>query len=193
MSSEPSQPEATDRFGVATPPCPGCGSPPAANGNLDDVCPRCGAYMFYCGIVELRPLAKKDNSFPAPVYQRRTGPFWQQLPPSQVRTPRLDPVAHWSSQTAPYDGAPPRKGKGKGKGINEKITRGLEKDADSYGWSAKKWADLLGCSVGTIFGCPAWKTIMTARALREAERMTRQGTYEPGDRRTLGRKPKAAR
>ena len=28
--------ECANRFGKSSPPCPGCGSPPAANGNLDD-------------------------------------------------------------------------------------------------------------------------------------------------------------
>jgi hypothetical protein len=80
MSAGSSPSKITNRFGTPMPPCPGCGSPPAANGNLDDICPRCGAYTFNCGIVELRPLPTESKRFPAPVYQQRAAPCWRPLP-----------------------------------------------------------------------------------------------------------------
>jgi hypothetical protein len=75
----------TNRLGNPVPPCPGCGSPPAANGNVDDICPQCGEYTFLCGIVELTLLRESSDSGPAVAYQQHAPPRWKQLPPSQAR------------------------------------------------------------------------------------------------------------
>ena len=61
-------------------PCPGCGSPPAANGDVDDVCPDCGKYEFFCGIATQRPLPVKPGIFPEPVVRQHMPPRWLPLP-----------------------------------------------------------------------------------------------------------------
>jgi hypothetical protein len=48
---------------------------------------------------------------------------------------------------------------------------------DSYqylDWSADDWAKHLNCSKSTVHGTTAWKRIQTAKALRQAEEVTRQ-------------------
>jgi pyrimidine deaminase RibD-like protein len=83
--AETSSIRVTNRLGKSVPNCPGCGSPPAANGNLDDVCPLCGAWMFHCGIIEHLPLPQGTEPEPASIWQQAATPRWEQLPPSQVR------------------------------------------------------------------------------------------------------------
>ncbi len=77
--------ECGNRFGKSPPPCPGCGSPPATMVTLTTFARAQRMGEFFCGIVELRPLPTTPNSFPDPSHQQRAGPFWRQLPPSQVR------------------------------------------------------------------------------------------------------------
>jgi hypothetical protein len=79
----------------APPPCPGCGSPPAAT-DVDDVCPNCGAYRFRCQIIMQVP----TGNFP-PVKYQCGQQYWERIPPSQVK-PKSG-----TSNTA----ARPRKGK----------------------------------------------------------------------------------
>lgn len=79
--------ENTEKTGVdldqyQIPPCPGCGSPPAAD-DVDDVCPRCGAYFFHCRLIQHVPLHPT-----APIIKQRLRPFWKRIPPSQVRKPK---------------------------------------------------------------------------------------------------------
>ena len=70
----------TNRTGYAVPPCPNCGSDPAANGNVDGVCPGCGEWLYYCGIFPDTPSAEGAETI-----CEQTNPVWRQLPPSQVR------------------------------------------------------------------------------------------------------------
>jgi hypothetical protein len=67
------------------PSCPNCGSAPAAS-DLDDVCPKCGAYKFRCGIAVHHPLGDAP-----PIRQQIHKPRWDRIPPSKVRKPT--PVA----------------------------------------------------------------------------------------------------
>jgi hypothetical protein len=63
----------------------------------------------------------------------------------------------------------------KGKQINERMLAELQRNPDSLSWSARKWADVLECSPGTIGETPTWrKVISAARAIERAERETRQ-------------------
>jgi hypothetical protein len=64
------------------PPCPGCGSAPAAT-DVDDICPKCGAYNFLCGLVTHIPLSDAP-----PIHQQVTKPRWVRIPPSQVKRPK---------------------------------------------------------------------------------------------------------
>jgi hypothetical protein len=69
--------------GPSIPPCPGCGSPPAAT-DVDDVCPRCGAFLYRCEIVKHVSLV--DGTV---FTQQVTKPRWTRIPPSQVRVKQL--------------------------------------------------------------------------------------------------------
>ena len=54
--------------------------------------------------------------------------------------------------------------------VNERMLAQLEADPERIGWSARKWADALGCSPSTVTLTPAWRRLMTARALNRAQR-----------------------
>jgi hypothetical protein len=89
-------PLATNRLGFPVPPCPGCGSPPAAT-DVDDVCPRCGGYFFHCGLARHVPLPQGPDILKEPIYQQMQPPIWDRVPPSQVRkvdTPETSQVAN---------------------------------------------------------------------------------------------------
>jgi hypothetical protein len=62
----------------------------------------------------------------------------------------------------------------KGKCINEQMLKKLEEDPGRIGWGVRDWAEHLGCSVSTVQGTKAWENILTSRALREAEKVTRR-------------------
>jgi hypothetical protein len=83
--AETSSIRVTNRLGKPVPNCPGCGSPPAANGNVDDVCPRCGAWRFHCGLAEHCPMPQGTDPEPASSWQVMAIPRWEQIPPSEVR------------------------------------------------------------------------------------------------------------
>lgn len=76
----------TNSLGFTVPPCPSCGSPPAAD-DVDDECPRCGAYFFHSGIAVHHSLPQGPDApqTPDPV-QQMAKPCWERLPPSQVRS-----------------------------------------------------------------------------------------------------------
>src|SRR5262249_49458674 len=58
----------------------------------------------------------------------------------------------------------------KGKQINEKMLKKLHEDPHGvFDWSAREWAQYLGCSSSTVQETTAWKTAMKARKLKEAE------------------------
>ena len=67
------------------PPCPACGSAPAAT-DIDDICPKCGAYAFLCGIATHVPLG--DSPL---IHQQIHKPRWKRIPPSQVNRPQPSP------------------------------------------------------------------------------------------------------
>jgi hypothetical protein len=79
-ATDPSSPELPPGTS-AIPACPGCGSPPAAE-DVDDVCPHCRAYQFRCGIATHIPLGDASHT-----KQQVVRPYWERLPPSQVREP----------------------------------------------------------------------------------------------------------
>jgi hypothetical protein len=72
-----------NRHGHLIKPCPGCGSLPAAEGEVDDVCPQCGEYTYSCALIRHYPLAEGAE----PIIQQIRNPDWTRLPPSQVRKP----------------------------------------------------------------------------------------------------------
>ena len=59
--------------------------------------------------------------------------------------------------------------------VNERMLAQLEADPERIGWSARKWASALDCTAGAVHAAPAWRRIMTARALNRAERVNRRG------------------
>lgn len=77
------------------------------------------------------------------------------------------------------------KRKGRGKHIEAQMLKMISEDAARCDWTARVWADRLGCSEGTIKGTAAWKRAMQARKLRDAERVVRTGKRQ--DRRRNGR------
>ncbi len=75
--------------------------------------------------------------------------------------------------------------KGRGKHIEAQMLKMISEDAARCDWTARVWADRLGCSEGTVKGTAAWKRAMQARKLRDADRVARTG--ERKDRRRNGR------
>jgi hypothetical protein len=73
--------QTTNRTGCPVPPCPNCGSDPAANGNVDDICPKCRESTYSCGLISHSPLREGAEL----IRQQVRNPHWIQLPPSQVR------------------------------------------------------------------------------------------------------------
>jgi hypothetical protein len=67
----------------AIPSCPGCKSPPAAI-EVDDVCPKCGAYSFHCGISTHLPLPPHQGVIKVQAQM----PWWTMIPPSKVVKPK---------------------------------------------------------------------------------------------------------
>jgi hypothetical protein len=104
--------QTTNRLGYPVPPCPGCGTPPAASGDVDSVCPRCGEYKFDCGLVEHLPSPQGPDPAPTTYWQQMAIPHWERLPLTHDRAPpgqeppsnrlALDP----QTQTVTLDGAP---------------------------------------------------------------------------------------
>jgi hypothetical protein len=76
----------------------------------------------------------------------------------------------------------------KGKNINGRMLETLQKDASCVDWSARKWADHLGCSVSTVQGTTAWKNILTTRLLQKTDAINRRGDGRRIDRRRFGKK-----
>jgi hypothetical protein len=200
---------AANSLGYRIPPCPGCGSLPAASGDVDDVCPRCGEYRFHCGLAEHLPVPQGKDIMQTPCYQQTAIPHWERMPSSQVResanlqssraavqpqgasaTPR--PPGTQVEPPGPLPEEPADNIKGdrdrKGKRIDEKMKEKLEKDGTRLAWSAEKWAEVLGCSKSTVAGTSTWKLILDTRALREAARL-RSKNCKPTDRRRFRKKP----
>lgn len=62
----------------------------------------------------------------------------------------------------------------KGKNVNGRMAEMLQSDPMRMEWSARKWAENLECSEGTVKGTTTWKqTVKAARALNKADRMQR--------------------
>jgi hypothetical protein len=63
----------------------------------------------------------------------------------------------------------------KGKMINERMLARLQKEPESMLWSARQWADALGCSKSTIAETTTWKnTLQAIKAKERTEREMRQ-------------------
>ena len=77
-------------------------------------------------------------------------------------------------------------GKVKGKNIDARMLKVMFDNPESHGWSARQWADHLGCSDGTIKDTPTWKErLKAARSMRAADaacKMERSGTRPAGRR-----------
>jgi hypothetical protein len=57
----------------------------------------------------------------------------------------------------------------------------LQRRPDSVAWSAQAWREFLKCSKSTVVEAPAWQTILTARALRQADEVSRRKETKPTD------------
>ena len=134
-------------LGCIVPPCPGCGSLPAAD-DVDDDCPNCGRYQFICGIARHIPLPQGQDVVVSPILQQMQSPLWERIPPSQVKSrpargdtgtgggiisKSLSPPARWAaadrrtvgspnvvsvrSDTPPVESTATPTGPGEGRGI----------------------------------------------------------------------------
>lgn len=56
--------------------------------------------------------------------------------------------------------------------VDMRMTDAARKNPDAVGWSARKWARFLGCSVSTVHGTNTWKVLMNIRRDNKAKRMT---------------------
>jgi hypothetical protein len=76
--------------------------------------------------------------------------------------------------------APP---KSKGKDINSQILIMLSDDLERYSWSARQWAEALGCSAGTVKETKSWAQIRAYRGATAAERISPSGLLAGGRKR----------
>jgi hypothetical protein len=65
--------------------------------------------------------------------------------------------------------------------VNGRMLALLEQDPEVLNWSARKWAERLGCAVSSVHGTAAWKRIQTARALNQAGRLEQQRSNDGGE------------
>lgn len=62
----------------------------------------------------------------------------------------------------------------KGKNINARMAEKIQSDPMKMAWSARQWAEFLGCSESTVKETKSWKqTIKAARAMHRAGQMQR--------------------
>jgi hypothetical protein len=107
-----------------------------------------------------------------------------------METSRSRPETSTATPPSPQLGSDHTAGsKRKGKQINERMLAKLQSDPHScLGWSVRKWAQHLECSISSVQESPAWTTIIDARKLSEAQSVTRRKDGTPADRRKLGKK-----
>lgn len=70
----------------------------------------------------------------------------------------------------------------RGKNISGRMLAKLQQDPDCAAWSAQIWAGFLSCVKSTVIEAPAWQTIRNARALQQADGVSRRR----GNRRSVG-------
>jgi hypothetical protein len=77
----------------------------------------------------------------------------------------------------------------KGKHIDAQMLKVLAEKPESYGWSARQWADELKCSDGTVKATNTWKERLKAVRARLAvdasAKMDKSGTYPKGRRKPM--------
>jgi hypothetical protein len=100
--------------------------------------------------------------------------------PTSDPAPAGERYAEPASAHAPVNGK-----KGRGKHIDAQMLKMTSGDAARCDWTAREWAQQLGCSEGTVKGTAAWKRAMQARKVRDADRVARTG--ERKGRRRNGR------
>jgi hypothetical protein len=109
---------------AAIPPCPGCGSPPAAE-DVDDICPQCGAYHFRCNLLGGAVAARPGERAPLEVI--RVGPpYWERIPPSQIV--RQAPALKQAEGPAGNAGLPTAPGAGQGEATDRNGRSGTSGD-----------------------------------------------------------------
>jgi hypothetical protein len=70
----------------------------------------------------------------------------------------------------------------KGKNIDGRMRRRLEKNKETFEWTAETWAHALKCSASTVKGTPKWRELMRAREICKADRLARRrGDGRPSD------------
>jgi hypothetical protein len=99
-------------------------------------------------------------------------PGTQSPPPGPATTPQ--------TPAAPVPQAPEGRGRGaKGRNIDAQMLKVMAENAESHGWSAREWADYLGCAKSTVVGTPTWRERLKATrataAADAARRMDRGG------------------
>ncbi|HEY2785066.1 MAG TPA: hypothetical protein VGJ05_08835 [Fimbriiglobus sp.] len=71
----------------------------------------------------------------------------------------------------------PRKGAAD---LNARMTIVLAgQDDAAWDWSCRSWSIFLGCSPAAVFAQPSWRTIMSRRAGRAADRLARESAARP--------------
>jgi hypothetical protein len=85
----------------------------------------------------------------------------------------------------------PAKQRYKGKRINERMLEMLQDDSSRVNWTARQWADHLGCSVSTVQGTRTWENILTTRKLQAVDATNREEAGRRTDRRRFGKKKRS--
>jgi hypothetical protein len=62
--------------------------------------------------------------------------------------------------------------------VNQRMLDELNRNPGSVKWPQRKWANVLCCSPAAVADAAAWQTILTARALAEAQRLEKQERQE---------------
>jgi hypothetical protein len=113
-----------------------------------------------------------------------------------IRAAVLVPVPARAEPPQAVDSGPPAKpvgpgpaarsgaAKTEGKNIDARMLKVMAENPESHGWSARQWADHLGCSPGTVKETRTWKERLRAvRAMHRADAAARQGkTKSPGEK-----------
>lgn len=89
----------------------------------------------------------------------------------------LKRIREWARPLVPRAGATPAKATGrphrKAVTVEQRMSAMLIEDASRVQWSARKWADALGCTETAVKLTKAWTKVMTTRALYKADRASR--------------------
>jgi len=171
--------------------CPDCGAilPPRLRVLKKVPCQNCDQSECKTGVL-VAPSSGPPGTPPALIAVH--SPYWMPKLPSQ-RNPAGPTVDSGATVPEPMtnSGAIATKSgsQRKGKLINERMMKKLQEDRENcLGWSARDWADHLGCSKSTVHGTKTWKMILAGRKFNEAERLARQKKPRRVDRRQFGNK-----